>query len=136
MKKRLSFYFILALLVCTVSSCSSEDEITTEEIPTKSLTVECNVISEKSFNAQSTPNFPLKLTVYDKSTGYPIVGAIVKVKGSLYNAAMTDNNGQCAIIVKLGDILVIQYLGYRPQEFKVIMIVPGIVRLIPNEDLD
>lgn len=132
MKKRLSFYFILVLLVFTVSSCSNEDEIITEETPTKSLTVEYNTISEKSLNTQSTSGdyFTLTLTVYDSETGEPLPYATVEIKGTT-KGQITDAQGTCKIVVKPGDILVVSYLGYQPKEYKVIVSVSGAVYLAP-----
>lgn len=56
-------------------------------------------------------------TVTD-SSGEPLIGANVKVKGAA-QGVNTDINGAYAINAKSGEILVFSYIGYLPQEVKV-----------------
>lgn len=50
------------------------------------------------------------------ATGEPIIGASVLVKGTT-NGTITDIDGNFALSnVKNGDVLVISYIGYKPQE--------------------
>lgn len=47
-----------------------------------------------------------------------IIGASVAVKGTT-NGTITDFDGKFAISVKEGDVLVVSYIGYKTQEFRV-----------------
>ena len=45
--------------------------------------------------------------------GEPVIGASVVVKGTT-NGVLTDLNGTFALDAKVGDVLVISYVGYQP----------------------
>lgn len=48
----------------------------------------------------------------------PVIGATVKIKGT-NNGVITDFDGKYAINAKPGDVLVITFVGAKPQEVKV-----------------
>lgn len=57
-------------------------------------------------------------TLTDKTTGVPIPGATVKIKGSR-KAGMTDQNGKFSISANTDDVLIFNYIGYETQEQKI-----------------
>lgn len=61
--------------------------------------------------------YQLKGVVEDNSHE-PLIGATVMVKGT-NNGVATDIDGNYAVMVKNGDILVVSYVGYTTQEIKV-----------------
>lgn len=65
----------------------------------------------------SQQNQTVKGIVVDKSTGEPIIGANVIVKGTT-NGVITDFDGNYALEAPVGSILVISYIGYHPIEIK------------------
>lgn len=54
-------------------------------------------------------------TVTDAVDGTPIVGCSVVVKGNK-NGVITNMNGQYSILVKKGDTLLFQYIGYKQEQ--------------------
>jgi len=60
--------------------------------------------------------------VSDKTTGDPIIGATVLEKGTT-NGTVTDIDGNFALTVKNGAILVVSYVGYDAQEVKAASVV-------------
>ena len=57
----------------------------------------------------------IKGIVTDKKANEPIIGASVMVKGSS-NGTVTDLDGNFSLQASKGDVLVISYIGYVPQE--------------------
>jgi TonB-dependent SusC/RagA subfamily outer membrane receptor len=67
----------------------------------------------------SGQNLPVSGTVSNKSTGEPLVGATISVKGTRTNT-MTGANGQFTIAIpKAGSVLVFSYTGMKQVEFTV-----------------
>ncbi len=67
----------------------------------------------------SGQNLPVSGTVTNKSTGEPLVGATISVKGTRTNT-MTGANGQFTIAIpKNGSVLVFSYTGMKQVEFTV-----------------
>ena len=60
----------------------------------------------------------LKGVVYDSNTEEPVIGANVRVKGTTHGA-VTDVEGAFTLSCSKGDVLLITYLGYKPQEITV-----------------
>ena len=58
-------------------------------------------------------------TVTDASTGEPVVGATVLLKGSTTQYAMTDDLGSYSITVPSDGVLDVTFLGYTPLEIPV-----------------
>ena len=58
-------------------------------------------------------------TVSDASTGEPVVGATVLLKGSTTQYAMTDDLGNYSITVPADGVLDVTFLGYSPLEVPV-----------------
>ena len=50
----------------------------------------------------------------------PIIGASVVEKGSSSNGTITDMDGNFALSVKPGAVLLISYIGYKPQEVQAV----------------
>ena len=74
--------------------------------------------SEDTFKDEKAPDINIEVTgtIKDVSTGKPLVGATVKLKGS-NKATTTDENGNFAIQVPdVGSVLVISYVGYEAIE--------------------
>lgn len=65
----------------------------------------------------SSANVKVSGEVVD-STGEPLIGATVRVKGSATGAA-TDIDGKFQLTAPEGATLVISYIGYKPKELKV-----------------
>ncbi|WP_324758890.1 SusC/RagA family TonB-linked outer membrane protein [Sphingobacterium thalpophilum] len=61
---------------------------------------------------------PIKGVVKDAATGEPISGVSVKVKGSSRGTS-TDANGAFTIEGKVGDVLVVSYIGYSSSEITI-----------------
>lgn len=57
-------------------------------------------------------------TVLDESTGQPLIGVSILVKGTA-QGTITDLNGVFTIKAKIGEMLRISYIGFAPQEVKV-----------------
>ncbi len=55
--------------------------------------------------------------IYDE-INQPVTGATIKVKGTK-TAVVSDINGQFSISASENDVLVVSYIGYKPQEIKV-----------------
>ena len=72
-------------------------------------------VSTATMAAQN--GYTMKGVVEDES-GEPLIGATVMVKGTSTGGA-TDIDGNFAINVKNGDVLVFSYIGYTSQEVKV-----------------
>ena len=68
--------------------------------------------------------------VVDKSTGEPIIGANVVVKGTT-NGVITDFDGNYTLDAPVGSILVISYIGYQSIEVKA---VAGVQQIRLGED--
>ena len=47
----------------------------------------------------------------------PIIGANIMVKGTT-NGTITDIDGNFSLQAKVGDVLVVSYMGYKSQEVK------------------
>jgi TonB-linked SusC/RagA family outer membrane protein len=52
------------------------------------------------------------------ASGEPLVGVTVLIKGAT-QGAVTDLNGKFSLTADAGDILVVRYIGYVPQEIKI-----------------
>ena len=63
-------------------------------------------------------DIPIKGKITDRTTGQTIIGATVKVKGTL-NGAVTDVNGMFSLNAPANATLVISYLGYETSEVAV-----------------
>lgn len=72
----------------------------------------------------------VKGVVVDKSTGEPIIGANVVVKGTT-NGVITDFDGNYTLDAPVGSILVISYIGYQSIEVKA---VAGVQQIRLDED--
>lgn len=73
------------------------------------------IIGTVSLSAQDS--YTLRGVVED-STGEPLTGASVLVKGTT-NGVATDIDGNFALKVKNGDVISISYIGYKTEEIKV-----------------
>jgi len=73
-----------------------------------------------SFGLASAQNSDGKVTgtVLDQSSGDPIIGVSISVKGSK-QGTITDINGTFSISTKVGETLKVSYIGYAAQEVKV-----------------
>ncbi|MDQ1149307.1 TonB-linked SusC/RagA family outer membrane protein [Sphingobacterium zeae] len=67
---------------------------------------------------KSVQQTPIKGVVKDASTGQGITGVSVKVKGSSTGTS-TDENGAFTIQGKVGDVLIVSYIGYKSTEVTV-----------------
>ncbi len=61
---------------------------------------------------------PIKGVVKDAATGQGLTGVSVKIKGS-NNGTSTDENGAFTIQGKIGDVLIVSYIGYKSTEVAV-----------------
>ncbi|WON97200.1 TonB-dependent receptor [Sphingobacterium sp. Lzh-3] len=61
---------------------------------------------------------PIKGVVKDAATGQGLTGVSVKIKGSS-NGTSTDENGAFTIQGKIGDVLIVSYIGYKSTEVAV-----------------
>ena len=52
------------------------------------------------------------------ASGEPLVGVTVLIKGAT-QGAVTDLNGKFSLTADAGDILVVRYIGFVPQEIKI-----------------
>jgi TonB-dependent SusC/RagA subfamily outer membrane receptor len=57
-------------------------------------------------------------TITDSNDGSPLPGATVVLKGTTVGTA-TNYNGEYQINVKTGDVLVVSFVGYEPQEIPI-----------------
>lgn len=79
-----------------------------------------NILVEETLPVVSIPAKPV-IQVNGKVLdidGNPLEGASVKVKGK-NTGVMTDAIGRFSISTEVGDVLVISFIGYKPQEVKV-----------------
>lgn len=83
-------------------------------------------INDKVINVQAKPSEPkaFKAAIIVKGTvrepsGQPLPGVNVMVKGTTIGA-QTDINGRFGITANIGDVLVVSFLGYNKQEFKIV----------------
>lgn len=67
------------------------------------------------------------------STGAPLAGASVKIKGTNIGTT-TDANGQFTINAKGTDILIISFVGYEPVELPANSSVLNVIKLFPVEN--
>lgn len=78
----------------------------------------------------------IKGVVTDSQTGETIIGASVVQKGTT-NATVTDIDGTYSINVPLNSTLVFSYVGYTPQEIRVVTASDGLdVKLRENAELE
>lgn len=78
----------------------------------------------------------VKGVVTDSQTGETIIGASVVQKGTT-NATVTDIDGTYSINVPLNSTLMFSYVGYTPQEIKVVSSSEGLnVKLRENAELE
>ena len=61
----------------------------------------------------------------------PVIGANVMIKGTT-NGTVTDFDGNFEVQAKIGDVLLVSFIGYRPQEIKVANAGPIKVTLEPD----
>ncbi len=61
----------------------------------------------------------------------PVIGANVMIKGTT-NGTITDFDGNFSLQAKVGDVLQVSYIGYRPQDIKVVNAGPIKVTLAPD----
>src|SRR5665647_46619 len=69
-------------------------------------------------SAQNSDVTTITGTVLEQSSGEPLIGVSVLVKGST-QGTMTDLNGAFSIKAKVGETLKVSYIGYTAQEVKV-----------------
>lgn len=69
-------------------------------------------------SAQNSDVTTITGTVLEQSSGEPLIGVSVLVKGST-QGTMTDLNGAFTIKAKVGETLKVSYIGYTTQEVKV-----------------
>ena len=69
-------------------------------------------------SAQNSDVTTITGTVLEQSSGEPLIGVSVLVKGSK-QGTMTDLNGAFSIRAKVGETLKVSYIGYTAQEVKV-----------------
>lgn len=69
-------------------------------------------------SAQKSDVITIKGTVLEQSSGQPLIGVSILVKGTL-QGTMTDLNGVFTIKAKIGETLRVSYIGFSPQEVKV-----------------
>ncbi|MBN1791079.1 MAG: TonB-dependent receptor [Bacteroidales bacterium] len=67
---------------------------------------------------QNLQQYAIKGTITDASTGEPLTGANVLIKGT-QRGAVCDLNGKYSIDAKAGDILVFSFIGYASEEVTV-----------------
>lgn len=69
-------------------------------------------------SAQNSDVTTVTGTVLEQSSGQPLIGVSILVKGSM-QGTMTDLNGAFSIKTKVGETLKVSYIGYTAQEVKV-----------------
>lgn len=69
-------------------------------------------------SAQNSDVTTITGTVLEQSSGQPLIGVSILVKGST-QGTMTDLNGAFSIKTKVGETLKVSYIGYTAQEVKV-----------------
>ena len=69
-------------------------------------------------SAQNSDVTTVTGTVLEQSSGQPLIGVSIWVKGST-QGTMTDLNGAFSIKTKVGETLKVSYIGYTAQEVKV-----------------
>lgn len=67
------------------------------------------------------------------SSGEPLVGVTVKLKGST-QGAVTDMDGKFSLPAKAGDVIVVSYIGYVPQEIR--LKDTKMLRILMKEDVE
>ncbi|MEG2494230.1 MAG: TonB-dependent receptor [Mucinivorans sp.] len=72
---------------------------------------------DQSINAQSNANKTVTFVVKD-AQGQPMVGAMAKVKGTT-NAKIVNADGSVTLQAKVGDIVQISFMGFKPLEVPV-----------------
>ena len=70
-------------------------------------------------NAQQRASFTLKGVVYDE-IGETLPGATVFLKNQIGIGTITDTKGEFSINVKVGDILMVSFVGYATTEYVII----------------
>jgi TonB-linked SusC/RagA family outer membrane protein len=68
-----------------------------------------------SVSAQNVDDLNVSGLITDRTTGEPLIGVSVLVKGTTYGVS-SDENGKYSINVTKGKTLVISYVGYNKQE--------------------
>jgi len=68
-----------------------------------------------ALNPQQQPNKRIRGTVFD-TTGDPVIGVNIRLKGSANTGTITDLDGQFSLEVPQNAVLLISYIGYMPQE--------------------
>ncbi|MGL5318369.1 MAG: SusC/RagA family TonB-linked outer membrane protein [Bacteroidales bacterium] len=79
--------------------------------------------------ASVTQNQEVKGNVVDEA-GEPLIGVNIQVKGTTIGGT-TDIDGNFSIKAKRGDVLVVSYVGYTPQEVKV---TSSLIKVVLKED--
>ncbi len=98
---------ICALLLCFLSRMSAmADHVYPEKHNKSDFITFTNVLS------------PITGSVKDKSTGEPLAGAAITVKGSKASA-VSDQNGNFSIQASTGDVLIVSFVGYETQEVRI-----------------
>ena len=61
----------------------------------------------------------------------PVIGANVMIKGST-NGTITDFDGNFSIQAKVGDVLQVSFMGYKPSEVRIQNSAPLNITLVPD----
>src|SRR5690554_6511248 len=70
-------------------------------------------------NAQQRTAFTLKGTIYDE-TGGTLPGATVFLKDQVGIGTITDIDGKFSVDVRIGDVLLISFVGYATSEYVIL----------------
>ncbi len=92
----------------------------------KTLTILCFLLSALSLTAQEISG-----VVMASDSPDPVIGANVSVKGTT-TGTITDFDGNFFIDAQVGDVLIVSFIGYKPQEVAVKSTAPIKVTLQPD----
>jgi len=108
LKKTLILFFFSSCLISEAFPASKSDATATDFK---------NSLSTKTITSIAADEAQIEGRVTDES-GQPLIGATVSIKGTA-TGTVTDADGSFTINANEGDVLVISYVGYTPQEVEV-----------------
>jgi len=80
--------------------------------------IQCILFANNTFANSSMQARPVSGTVTDQSTGEPLIGVTIIVKGTT-NGTISDIDGKYSLQVNEGDVVVFSFIGYTSQEITV-----------------
>ncbi|MDH5825223.1 SusC/RagA family TonB-linked outer membrane protein [Sphingobacterium faecium] len=121
LKKRSKLFFSLAVIAGSMQQVNA------------STSISLGVLSESGVKELVAIQGQVNGKVIDSSTGNPVSGVTISVKGTAVGT-QTSENGSFSISAKTGDVLVISSIGYQPTEVKVTGTSTLTIRLVSAQD--